>query len=61
LTENGNLNIGQGRLIPSTPWEGPWNALAEWFGVSSQNMNAVLPNKPYFEGVNIFSKADMFE
>jgi hypothetical protein len=38
-----------------------WNGLAEWFGVSSGNMNAVLPNKPNFGGVNIFSKVDMFD
>jgi cullin-associated NEDD8-dissociated protein 1 len=61
LTENGNLNIGQGRLIPTTPWEGVWNGLAEWFGVTSDNMSQVIPNKANFGGVNIFSKAVMFD
>lgn len=45
LTENGKLNIGRGRIIPTTPWEGVWNGLAEWFGVNSTNRNLILPNK----------------
>lgn len=61
LTETGDLNIGQGRLLASTPWEGVWNGLAEWFGVSSENMISVLPNKQNFGGVNIVSKADIFD
>ena len=44
LTGQGSLNIGRGRLIPTTPWEGVWNGMAEWFGVTSQNMASVLPN-----------------
>lgn len=59
LTDQGNLNIGRGRLIPTTPWEGVWNGMAEWFGVTSQNIEAVLPNLQNFES-NIFSKADLF-
>jgi hypothetical protein len=39
------LNIGRGRLIPTTPWEGVWNGLAEWFGVNAANRNSILPNK----------------
>ena len=27
------LNIGRGRLIPTTPWEGVWRPIAQWFGV----------------------------
>jgi uncharacterized protein (DUF1501 family) len=48
-------------LIPTTPWEGVWNGLAEWFGVTSDNMSKVIPNKANFGGVNIFSKAVMFD
>jgi cullin-associated NEDD8-dissociated protein 1 len=60
LTDNGNLNIGRGRLIPSTSWEGLWNGLGEWFGVSSQNVASVLPNLPNF-ATNVFSATDLFE
>jgi uncharacterized protein (DUF1501 family) len=45
LTDDGKLNIGRGRLIPTTPWEGVWNGLAEWFGVNAANRNSILPNK----------------
>lgn len=60
LTDNGKLNIGRGRLIPSTPWEGVWNGIAEWFGVNATNRNSILPNKNNF-ATNIFSQADLFE
>jgi uncharacterized protein (DUF1501 family) len=61
LTENGILNIGRGRLIPTTPWEGMWAGLAEWFGVTTQNIaSAVLPNVGNFQ-TNIFSAADIFD
>jgi hypothetical protein len=33
-----------GRIIPTTPWESVWYALAEWFGVDSRSMAEVLPN-----------------
>jgi cullin-associated NEDD8-dissociated protein 1 len=60
LTENGILSIGRGRLIPTTPWEGMWAGLAEWFGITRQNIVSVLPNLGNFKS-NIFSAADMFE
>ena len=33
-----------GRIIPTTPWESVWYAVAEWFGVSTPSMAEVLPN-----------------
>ena len=33
-----------GRILPTTPWESVWYALAEWFGVESTSMAEVLPN-----------------
>ena len=60
LTDGGPLNIGRGRLIPTTPWEGVWNGVSEWFGVTPANLPAVLPNKANF-ATNIFTKTDMFE
>jgi cullin-associated NEDD8-dissociated protein 1 len=60
LTENGILNVGRGRLIPSTPWEGMWAGLAEWFGVASENIGSVLPNIGNFQR-NIFKAADLFD
>lgn len=45
----GDLNIGRGRLIPTTPWESPFNAIAEWMGVTDPNqLDYVLPNRKSF-------------
>ena len=30
LSEDGAQNIGRGRLIPTSPWEAVWNAVAGW-------------------------------
>ena len=57
------LNIGRGRLIPTTPWEAMWNGLGEWFGVSADEMDVVLPNKQRFNASNphhLFSREQLF-
>jgi hypothetical protein len=33
LSEAGELNLGRGRLIPSSPLEAVWNSVAKWFGI----------------------------
>ena len=60
LTEDGPLRTERGSLIPTTPWEGLWNGLAEWFGVTSENIASLLPNLANFDH-NIFNASDMFE
>lgn len=60
LTDNGILNIGRGRLIPTTPWEGLWNSLSEWMGVTGENISSVLPLIGNFPS-NIFTASDMFD
>jgi len=61
LTDNGPLNIGRGRLIPTTSWESVWYALSSWFGVSTTQMSKVLPTLSNFPPAQIFSKSDLFE
>ena len=63
LSENGSLNLGRGRLIPTTPWEGMWYALAKWFGVSEgeNGLNYVLPNLAKFDSSQIIDAAVLFE
>ncbi|MBM64202.1 MAG: hypothetical protein CL484_14730, partial [Acidobacteria bacterium] len=50
-----------GRFLPTTPWEGVWYGLAEWFGVVPEKMGEVLPNLANFEGSgSLLSKEAMF-
>ena len=36
---------GNGRILPTTPWESVWYGLAEWLGVPTTSMAEVLPNQ----------------
>ena len=38
------LNIGRGRMIPTTSWETFLHGILEWFGVEEKHMKDVLPN-----------------
>ncbi len=49
LTDSGEQSIGRGRIIPTTPWEGVWAPVAEWFGVGQVRMAEVLPNLANFQ------------
>ena len=63
LSDDGPLNLGRGRLIPTTPWEGMWHAIAKWFGVTEgeNGLNYVLPNLVNFESTQIIDDAVLFE
>ena len=37
-----SLNIGRGRMIPTTPWEGVWHGVAQWLDID--DLAYVLPN-----------------
>lgn len=55
------LHIGN-RMVPSTPWESVWNAVAEWLGVDDgDELNEVLPHRQNFDSSALFSGADMFD
>lgn len=59
LSEDSDLNLGRGRLIPTTSWEHIWSAIGEWFGVSNEGMSSVLPRRANFP--DVFAADDMFE
>lgn len=59
LSEDNELNIGRGRLLPTLPWEAKWKAIAEWLGVGSASMPDVLPNAENFP-TQLFSQGDLF-
>ena len=58
LGEEGEYNLGRGRLLPTTSWEHVWSAVTEWFGVPESSMDAVLPRRGNF--ADLYSAADVF-
>lgn len=65
LTEKGPLNIGNGRLMPTTSWEAIWNGVSEWMGVDEDDVEGVLPNiakSSYGDGFSKpFKECEMFK
>lgn len=61
LAVDSSLSIDErGRLIPTTPWESPFQAIAEHLGISeTADLDKVLPNREKFSG--LFRKDDLFE
>ena len=61
LAEDGPLNVRTGgRFIPTTSWEAVWHALAGWFGVRDEQMDAVLPNMKNFPADDMIQKDIIF-
>jgi uncharacterized protein (DUF1501 family) len=66
LTEEGPLNVGRGRFIPTTSWESVWNAVAQWMGVTTEEeLDYCLPNRKATSGIDgftdVFSVNDLYE
>lgn len=60
--EEGGLNVGRGRIIPTTPWEGIWYPIARWMGVSEDQMSTVLPNLAEWQfGTHLIPCDTMYE
>ena len=59
VSESSPLNLGRGRLIPTTSWEGLWLGISEWMGVEVDQINTVLPNLGSFTN-NVFGKDDLY-
>ena len=60
--EEGPQNIGRGRLIPTTPWDGVWSSVIRWFGVEEQEeVDKVLPNLKNFADNHILKVEDVFD
>jgi cullin-associated NEDD8-dissociated protein 1 len=56
------LEVGGGRgvFIPTTPWEGLWYGMAQWFGVAEDQMAEVLPNAANFPDTALHSRDEVF-
>jgi uncharacterized protein (DUF1501 family) len=62
LTEEGPVNIGRGRLIPTLPWEAAWKGIAQWMGVANTcDLDYVLPNRGNFDECLLFTDRDLFK
>jgi uncharacterized protein (DUF1501 family) len=60
--ETSELEIGRGRgvFIPTTPWEGMWYGLAQWFGVEDDRIFEVVPNAANFPDSALHSVGEVF-
>ena len=50
----------RGSLIPTTPWEGIWRPLAQWFGVEEARWAEVMPNLANFPSSVLPTRDDFF-
>jgi len=60
MDESNPLTMKRGRVIPTTPWEGMWQALAQWMGVEDAKMDSVLPNKNNFDPARLFTSDQLW-
>ena len=51
----------RGRIIPTTPWEAVWSAVAGWLGVTDKAaLDKLLPHAKNFK-TGIFKQSDLFK
>jgi uncharacterized protein (DUF1501 family) len=50
IAVNGNDDVGQGRLLPTTSVDQYAATLARWFGVADSELAGILPNLGHFGG-----------
>ncbi|KAL7561162.1 hypothetical protein ACA910_011983 [Epithemia clementina (nom. ined.)] len=61
LTQDGPLNVGRGRIMPTLSWESIWMPVCEWLGVSTNHCaEFVLPNSQR-TGSTMLSVDDVFK
>jgi len=55
-----DIALSRGRIIPTHPWDAMWKGAAEWFGVSSDDMDKVLPMHKQFPPELLYGERDLF-
>jgi cullin-associated NEDD8-dissociated protein 1 len=60
LTSEMVVDQRRGSLIPTTPWEGLYRPLAQWFGVREERMHEVLPNLHNFPNEMVPTVDELF-
>jgi cullin-associated NEDD8-dissociated protein 1 len=57
-----DVNVEGGRMLPTTPWDATWHAVAQWWGITDPNLlNEVLPNAHKFPNTTLFTKEQLFQ
>lgn len=60
ITASGPLNLGRGRLIPTSSWESMYNPVIEWMGVvAEEDLDYCIPNRHKTE-TKLFSMEEVF-
>ena len=60
ITTSGPLNVGRGRLIPTSSWESMLNPVLEWMGIDSEeDLDYCMPNRAT-AGTKLYSESDVF-
>ena len=55
--------ISRGRVVPTTPWESVWHAVAEWWDIDVKDpevLKELLPNAANFADGQLFQGEDLF-
>ena len=60
ITEKSQLNLGRGRIKPTTSWDALWYGVAQWFGIEDDAaLDEALPFRKHLDD-EVFSDADLF-
>ena len=63
ITDDGPLNIGRGRIMPTLSWDAIWHGVIQWMGVEDQaDLDICLPNaaNTVASTSSLFSRNDLF-
>ena len=55
-----DVDVGRGKMQPSTPWEGLWNGIGTWWGLDKESMEKILPNAKNFKSGELLTAKDLF-
>eukprot|EP00804_Cyclotella_cryptica_P009369 CCRYP_018076-RB/>CCRYP_018076-RB protein AED:0.03 eAED:0.03 QI:374/1/1/1/0.94/0.9/20/617/4181 len=61
ITDDGNLSLGRGRMIPTTSWDAVFLPLAEWTGVESSELDWICPNRNNFPASHFIDPTELFD
>eukprot|EP00804_Cyclotella_cryptica_P014145 CCRYP_005584-RA/>CCRYP_005584-RA protein AED:0.03 eAED:0.03 QI:259/1/1/1/0.94/0.9/20/117/3951 len=61
LTDEGDLSLGRGRMIPTTSWDAVFLPLAEWVGLDTSELDWICPNRDSFPSSHFINAADLFK